>query len=447
MEKRTSENGQAIVLIVLAIIAIFGFAALAVDGGRIYAERRRAQSAADAAALAAAYTAANSELHGPISVFDAAAEKAFQTINENDYLVIKDELEKEYNSNGEVVGYVGSNFEIHSPPTHGEYEECDCEYIQIVVHSHVDPIFMQVIGWKNGSEVTTESIARGRHTQPISTGNAIHATDHSGAPLVIKGKVNVDVIGGHILSNGYGDMNGGSGYVMVEPVTPSEKEKALIKVAKFWQGKTEDLWTKTTAGDVHLEPSEEVLPEDPPLPPKPSCGDVAGWYDSVSNHVYPGNFPTGISTDSKNKNDVVFEPGLYCIKDGGITINGNTSVYGDLVMFYVEKGEVKLNGNSQIYLKRPNSLTDANGEQWGGMLFYMGAENGSDTMITGDNNSAFYGTIYNPSGMCRVGGNSVMNVNSDIVCKQIEIYGNPTLTVNYVMNENYQMMPIVEQIE
>ena len=42
------------VLIILAIVALFGFAALAVDIGRLYAERRRIQSAADAAALAAA---------------------------------------------------------------------------------------------------------------------------------------------------------------------------------------------------------------------------------------------------------------------------------------------------------------------------------------------------------------------------------------------------------
>src|SRR5512139_2848387 len=53
-----SERGQAIVLIVLAIIALLGFTALAVDGSLVYSDRRWAQNAADASALAGAGAAA-----------------------------------------------------------------------------------------------------------------------------------------------------------------------------------------------------------------------------------------------------------------------------------------------------------------------------------------------------------------------------------------------------
>src|SRR5512133_1472468 len=55
------EKGQVLVFIILAIVAIFGFAALAVDFGRVFSERRRAQNAADAAAYAAAYAGAKSQ--------------------------------------------------------------------------------------------------------------------------------------------------------------------------------------------------------------------------------------------------------------------------------------------------------------------------------------------------------------------------------------------------
>ena len=51
-----SEKGQAMVLIVLAIIVIMGFAALAIDLGMIYSDRGAAQNAADSAAMSAAYT-------------------------------------------------------------------------------------------------------------------------------------------------------------------------------------------------------------------------------------------------------------------------------------------------------------------------------------------------------------------------------------------------------
>ena len=55
---RDSERGQAMILIVLTIVALFGFGALAIDMGQIYYARRTAQAAADSAALAAAFDAA-----------------------------------------------------------------------------------------------------------------------------------------------------------------------------------------------------------------------------------------------------------------------------------------------------------------------------------------------------------------------------------------------------
>jgi hypothetical protein len=48
------ERGQAIVLMAFAMIALLAFAALAIDGGNAYVERRRAQNGADAGALAGA---------------------------------------------------------------------------------------------------------------------------------------------------------------------------------------------------------------------------------------------------------------------------------------------------------------------------------------------------------------------------------------------------------
>jgi Flp pilus assembly protein TadG len=49
-----NERGQAIVIMAFALIALLAFAALAIDGGNAYVERRRSQNGADAAALAGA---------------------------------------------------------------------------------------------------------------------------------------------------------------------------------------------------------------------------------------------------------------------------------------------------------------------------------------------------------------------------------------------------------
>ena len=39
---KSSERGQALVLIVLGMVVMLGFTALAIDGGRLYTERRHA---------------------------------------------------------------------------------------------------------------------------------------------------------------------------------------------------------------------------------------------------------------------------------------------------------------------------------------------------------------------------------------------------------------------
>jgi Flp pilus assembly protein TadG len=51
----TSERGQALVLIALAMTALVGFVALSIDGGMAYAQRREAQNAADRAAVEGTY--------------------------------------------------------------------------------------------------------------------------------------------------------------------------------------------------------------------------------------------------------------------------------------------------------------------------------------------------------------------------------------------------------
>src|SRR5881409_2983020 len=50
-----AQRGQAIVLVGLLLVVLFGFVGLAIDGGRAYLERRQLQAAVDAASLAAAY--------------------------------------------------------------------------------------------------------------------------------------------------------------------------------------------------------------------------------------------------------------------------------------------------------------------------------------------------------------------------------------------------------
>src|SRR6185436_4073542 len=53
-QPQLKERGQALVVIAIAAIALFAFAALAIDGSMVFSDRRHAQNAADTAALDAA---------------------------------------------------------------------------------------------------------------------------------------------------------------------------------------------------------------------------------------------------------------------------------------------------------------------------------------------------------------------------------------------------------
>ena len=52
--RAANRSGQVLVLVVIALVALIGFAALAIDVGHAYTQRRQLQNAADAAALAGA---------------------------------------------------------------------------------------------------------------------------------------------------------------------------------------------------------------------------------------------------------------------------------------------------------------------------------------------------------------------------------------------------------
>ena len=73
------ERGQISILFVLGVIALLGAAALAIDGGRLYFERRQAQSAADDAAMTGALAIIRGYSHIEIGkiALNRAAENGF----------------------------------------------------------------------------------------------------------------------------------------------------------------------------------------------------------------------------------------------------------------------------------------------------------------------------------------------------------------------------------
>ena len=144
-----SDRGQALVVIALAAVGLMGIVALVVDGGQAFADRRKAQNAADSAALDAALA----RLRGGQSMTSAALESAAQNGYNNDGLT--------------------NVIELYSPPKDGAHAG-DIEYIQVIITSHVNTYFARVIG-RDKITNTVQAVARTKSAEitEILHGSAI----------------------------------------------------------------------------------------------------------------------------------------------------------------------------------------------------------------------------------------------------------------------------------
>src|SRR6476646_2933253 len=130
----STERGQALVMIALAAIGLFGFAALAIDGSAIFSDRRHAQNAADTSALAAALAKTRDDATWePIGLARAKSNG--------------------YDDNG-----ITNDVLIYNPPISGPYLGND-QYIQVKIRSDVRLFFARIIGRQKATNYV-EAVAR-----------------------------------------------------------------------------------------------------------------------------------------------------------------------------------------------------------------------------------------------------------------------------------------------
>ena len=189
--KSLVERGQALILMALAGIGLFAVVGLAVDGSAKFSDRRHAQNAADAAALAGALTKATSHRSG-----DDAATTWAKIVN-----AAEDRAEEN--------GYDTLEVNVYNPPNSGIYADCadvhfDChDYVQVIIDSTLNTWFARVIGitqLHNHVEAVASTIT---DEEDFSFGgNAVVALAPSGCnALVAQGGSNVTIYGGGIYSN------------------------------------------------------------------------------------------------------------------------------------------------------------------------------------------------------------------------------------------------------
>ena len=433
---KTTEKGQALVLIVLAAVGLFAFAALAIDGSAVFSDRRHSQNASDTAAFAAALALTRNPGSDWVQT---AKDRALS----NGY----DE------SDGVTRVYVRL---CSTPMTTDEGVSLTCqglpagadasEYVHVYIKSVVNMTFARVIGRQ---QVTNYTDAVVRATQPeitswfdgkalVSTMEGCRSPGDNFDPFVVGGNGTTVVNNSGIFVNSNCDPaftdNGNSNLV-----TTSEGVCVVGGVPNDVSG-VSPYPTENCGTQIDL--NRYVLPD-----PSSYCSQAGTITESGGEYVAtPGSFNTSGNQTFPNispSGTLKLQRGVYCLHNG-ISLNANWTFTTDLdgdgahdsdtegVLFYVPDGDFSLNGGSTFTVHAISSTAGGIPSSLLNYLIYIPPTNEADVTITGNNGSEFIGTILSPTSHCTLNGSgNTFSLDTQIICYNTTITGGGYIDITY----------------
>lgn len=449
MEKFKSERGQAIILIAFAIVALVGFAALAIDGGRALSDKRHAQNAADTSAFAAALA----KIQG--GDFTAVTQAARNRALSNGY------------NNGANPNGSSSIVEVNLCSDTGIV--CQglpvganaSEYIRVKITSTINTSFARVLG---RTTVTTaaEAIAHASEVNPKPPGfaAALAAFKKDGTPFTGTGNGTLTVNGSGIYSNS----------------TDTDCPNGAMKLGGSINFDVDDTYGYQTPGTVCTiggqtlsDPTQNAdqvdIPDFSSTYPAPTinCGPAPSP-QLIGNEYQPGTY-NGLNVSG----DYSFAPGNYCFNGNVRLLSGNVTAHN--VNFRMNSGQFKTSGNStftcsnMLFYGAPgsdglsfnggsNNCTDvtfylADGGidttgnssstfvaptsgPYAGILFYLPNDNTSSITINGNSGSTFTGMIIAIGSTVTINGNNnTTGLRIRVLANEINFSGNGNTVINY----------------
>jgi Flp pilus assembly protein TadG len=406
MFTKATEKGQALIFITLAAIGLFGFAALAIDGSRVYSEKRNAQNAADTAAMAGAlaYTRNN-------SLNDAGIETVAQTrATSNGY------------DNGQLNDVAVSATAVPSGECPGNTTGKD---ITVTIVAYVDTTFARVFGRDQvTTAVTATSRACGFYRAPLFGGHAIVGLNPSTSTCAFdSGQSNT----AHWRIKGSGIFSNGCAHSKNSNSVTFDIGKCANAVG--------------TATGFGCTPQTGVPPiaypagVDAIMPPNPCTGTVTS-----GRYAGGGIIPTSGQT--------TFNNGVYCISNFDL----------------LDQEDIVLN-NATLYVTDTKfSLKFAGGGGFSGTATSGGTYTGSDDFdnyymviarvdppcedfnhgdqvieYRGNGNGTYSGTVLAPSACLDLRGNGeASGIHTQIIAYTVTSNGNAEVYINFQVDENHQ---------
>ncbi len=398
MNQRSKQpRGQALIFIVFAIIGLIGLTALAVDGGNAFSEKRHAQNAADASALAAALAKVHDQDWLAAARARAASNGYTNNLTRDQVIVNNPPVVDDCNPNDTPSIYVGNS-----------------EYIQVIIRVKVPTYFASVVGWDT-LNVCAESIARARppHTEPMIFGNAmVGLSPHDCQAVRVHGTSDTVLIDGGLFVNSDSTCTQGA-FNQSGSSTLTAPNICVVGTYRY------------DVGEVSPPPSHcNPVPYPPQMiMPEITCS-TAGT--KTGNVITPGTIPA-----SWLSGDVTLQPGVYCI-NGDATINAHDEVQGSDIVLYFMNGGLHINGGATLNLDAPDS------GPYAGLLIYLPLNNDSSLILNGNASSTFTGSILAPASDIQINGTgSADTYQTQVIGYTLDIIGTSDTVIRYNDNQNY----------
>jgi hypothetical protein len=433
--KNAAERGQALIVIALAAVVLFGFVALAIDGSIKFSDRRHAQNAADTAALAGALALVNDESDWKLDALDRADDNGY-----NNNLV-----------SNQVWVFKCSDAMVDrdsAPLDCGPYEG-DPNYLSIIILSHINTTFAKVLGF-NQTHNLVQTVTYWNKRGPMYDGNlvvALNPTPCNGQEGNVKftGSATITLDGGGAFVN-----SGGSGCGM---------EQGGSQCPTIIDGSL----ASTGNGNINMGSCAASLPAPtynqeayqfpPDMTDEPSQCSMSGYPSPQSSgntsYLYPGkytSFPPKLNGSNKLKDNVILTPGVYCV-NGDITwgSNSNSSDFitltGSDVTIYLTSGNRLNITGSNITISAPTT------GDYDGYLFIVDSNfsgQAPDCHIAGNAGNIYTGTIFAPYCDVNINGNSTTtSFHTQIIGYTVSINGTANTQLYYNADENAQSDPKV----
>ncbi len=260
MKTDRTQKGQALILIVLAVIGLLALTGLAVDGSATYSNRQGATNAAETAALTGALDLANS--HTSSTAIQDATNAA---------------------TTGGFTTGTAATVKVNNPPVASDacngtlptFSQASSQYVQVVINTNVNTSFSSLVGVKQ-THNCVDAIARGQSgtSGSMFNGAAIVATDNASGcnqTMLFNGSANVTTTGGSIFDN----CNGSSAVLLNGGVTLNMSGSGQ-DVGGVLNNGGNTITPGITTGAVGLTMPAAAWATIPAVPSSPTCSGNGG---------------------------------------------------------------------------------------------------------------------------------------------------------------------------